>query len=531
MQTEAAGSARAESPGRSNDAFDQFPFPALLIGGDGAIRYANPTAAALAERLDGGIETLLPLYHETYVAEARKNPETAVAACTRAYDSDTVLQWSYRADGDGVTMFAADISGLSQFAHTLAASHDRLLRSETLLRRFIDHVPLAVAMFDRDMRYLIASRKWQQDFDFLPDDLDGRSHYELIAPPDSARARHARALMGETTPPVEVTYVRPDSGATEWLRTQALPWRRDDGEIGGVLIFAETITARKLAEAARARQQAALREQQKLEAIGTLAAGIAHEIGSPIQYVSDNLAFLESATTDLVGLIGAYRAALDGAGLPNDARRALADAESRIDLPFLRRECADAAAQARAGIETVSRIVAAIKTFASPGAPDAGPTDVNALIRDTVLLSRTRWKPVAEIDLDLDPTLPLILAHADQLGQALLNILVNAVQAIVDAGRPGRIDIRTRDRGSHAEIRIEDNGVGIPEARIGRIFDPFYTTRAPGGGSGQGLAIAQAIVARGHGGAIACESAPGAFTRFTVTLPYRSADAPEETSR
>lgn len=525
MLTEAAG-IDGEHPGR-RDAFDQFPFPALLIGADGGVRHANDAAIALAERIEGGLDALLPLQHAAYMEEARRSPGTAVAACTRAYDTDTVLQWSYRAADDHLTMFAADISGLSRFADSLAASHDRLLRSETLLRGFIEHVPLAVAMFDREMRYLLASRKWREDFDFLPADLEGRSHYQLVAPTDAARARHARALAGEPTPPVEITYTRPDTGATEWLRTQALPWRRDDGEIGGVLVFAEIITARKLADDARERRQAAQREQQKLEALGTLAAGIAHEIGSPIQYVSNNLAFLEGAAADLIALIGAYRAAIEGAALSDSARRSVAEAEASVDLPFLRRECADAAAQARAGVETVSRIVAAIKTFATPGGPDAGPADVNALVRDTVLLSRARWKPHATLDTDLDPTLPLVLAHADQLGQALLNIVVNAAQAIADAERPGRIGIRTRDRGSHVEIVVEDNGVGIPEARIGRIFEPFYTTRAPGGGSGQGLAIAHAIVTRAHGGEIACESRPGEYTRFTVSLPYRSPDRPE----
>ena len=240
---------------------------------------------------------------------------------------------------------------------------------------------------------------------------------------------------------------------------------------------------------------------------------------------------LEPVPPALIGLIGVYRSAIEGAPLSEATRNRVAEAEASVDLPFLRRECADAAVQARAGVESVGRIVAAIKAFASPGGADAAPTDINALIRDTVLLSRPRWKPLADLDLDLDPTLPLVLARADQLGQALLNILVNAAQAIADAERPGRIGIRTRNRDSQVEIHIEDNGVGIAENRIGRIFEPFYTTRAPGSGSGQGLAIAHAIVTRAHGGTISCESAPGVFTRFTVTLPYRSPAPPEALSR
>lgn len=512
-----------------NDSFDQYPFPTLQLGGDGAIRHANPTARDLAARLDGGLRAMLPLYHVTYMAEARKRPETTITACTRAYDTDTVMQWSYRADAnaDTVMMFAADISSISQFADTLAESHDRLLRSETLLRRFIDHVPLAVAMFDRDMRYLLVSRKWRQDFDFLPDDLVGKPHYQYIPPSEDTRARHTRALAGQPTTPVEIAFIRPDSGATEWLRTQALPWRRDDGEIGGILIFSETITAQKIADAERERRQQRLRVQQKMEALGTLSAGIAHEIGSPVQYISDNLDFLDAAASDLIDLIATYRAALDGAAVSEDARRRVAEAEASVDLPFLRRECASAAAQARAGVETVTRIVGAVKTFANPGGGEPAPSDINAVIRDALLLSSTRWKPVAQVETDLDATLPTVLAHADQLGQALLNILINAVQAVSDANRPGRIAISTRDRGTHVEIRIEDNGIGIPQSRIGRIFEPFFTTRGPGCGSGQGLSIAHAIVARAHGGDIVCESEAGVYTRFIVTLPYRSTASQE----
>jgi PAS domain S-box-containing protein len=525
MSMDAAGNADLARVVAQDESLDHFPFPALHLRPDGHIAGANRAARDLADRIDCGLAELLPLYHATYAAEARKRPGQPIAACTRAYDPETVLQWSYQqGEDDVITMFAADISGLSRLAEHLAESQDRLLQSECLLRRFIDHVPIAVAMFDRDMRYLLASRKWLEDFNFISKDFIGKSHYSLIAIPEAIRARHRRALQGETPPTAEMVFTRPDSGAQEWVHSQVLPWRREDGEIGGVLVFAEVITARKLAEEARERRQATARQQQKMESLGTLAAGIAHEIGSPIQYINDNLGFLEGATADLVALIGTYRAALESATLPETVRRRVAKAEAAADLAFLRTECAAAASQARAGVETIGRIIGAVKTFVNPAEDGAAPADLNAVIRDALLLSRNRWQPVAETRVDLDDTVPLILAHTDQLGQAILNIVVNAAQAISDANRPerGTISVRSRDCGSHVEVEIADNGVGIAPQHLARVFEPFFTTRAPGQGSGQGLSIAHAIVTRAHGGELRVESQPGQSTRFTIVLPYEN---------
>jgi len=527
MSMDAAGHADLARVMAQDEALDHFPFPALDLRSDGVILNANRAARQLAAKLNGGIEDLLPLYHVTYVAEARKKAGQAVAACTRAYDPETVLQWSYQLGCDDVVMmFAADISGLSHLAEKLADTQDRLLQSESLLRRFIEHVPIAVAMFDRDMRYLLASRKWLEDFSFMSEDFIGKSHYSRIPIPEAQRERHRLALGGETPPTAEMVFTRPDTGTQEWVLSQVLPWRRDNGEIGGVLVFAEIITARKIAEDARERRQATVRQQQKMEALGTLAAGIAHEIGSPIQYINDNLGFLEGATSDLIALIGTYRAALDSAAISAAARERIAAAEAKVDLAFLRSECTAAAGQARGGVETIGKIIGAIKTFANPAEEDAAPADINAVIRDALLLSRNRWQSVAETRVDLDDTLPLVLAHADQLGQAILNIVVNAAQAIAEAKRSdrGTISVRSRDRGSHVEIEIVDNGVGIAEQHLGRVFEPFFTTRAPGQGSGQGLSMAHAIITRAHGGELRVESQPGQSTRFTVILPYEKSD-------
>jgi PAS domain S-box-containing protein len=396
--------------------------------------------------------------------------------------------------------------------------------SESVLRRFVEHVPVAAAMFDRQMRYLLVSRRWYADFDFLPPNLEGLCHYDVVPIAEQWGERHRRALTGEDMATVETSFVRPDNGKTEWITTQSLPWTRDDGEIGGILIFAERITAKKEAEVAEERRQALLRHQQKMEALGTLAGGIAHEINSPIQYISDNLAFLENAVSDIVRLIDAYRGALAECSPPPEIKRHVAEAERTADLAFLYAETGESVRQALTGIRSISRIVSAIKTFSHPGHFERSPVDINAVIRDAVVVSRNQWKHLATVEEDLDEPLPLVMGHGDQLGQSVLNLIVNSLQAIEDAGKTGkgRILLSSRSFADRVEIRVEDDGIGIPAHLIDKIYDPFFTTKAPGRGTGQGLSIAHAIVTRGHGGTIRCESEPGRFTRFTICLPLGS---------
>lgn len=418
---------------------------------------------------------------------------------------------------------------------TVSAGHGNIrtteaMPHESLLRRFVEHVPVAAAMFDREMRYLLVSRRWYSDFTFLPRRLEGLCHYDVVPPAEQWRERHRRALAGEDMPPVEVSFVRPDNGQTEWIVTQSLPWTQEDGAIGGILIFAEIVTARREAEAAEEQRQATLRHQQKMEALGTLAGGIAHEINSPIQYISNNLGFLETAVADIVRLVDAYRGALAESSPPPEVKHHIAGAERAADLAFLHAEVGESVRQALAGVRSISRIVTAIKTFSHPGTAERAPVDVNSVIRDAVVVSHNQWKHVAEVEEDLDDSLPAILGHGDQLGQVVLNLIVNALHAIEDAGKPGkgRIRLSSHDRTDGLEIRVEDNGIGVPPHLIDKIFEPFFTTKAPGRGTGQGLSIAHSIVARGHGGTIRCESDPGRYTRFTIRLPYRMMDADDD---
>ncbi len=277
----------------------------------------------------------------------------------------------------------------------------------------------------------------------------------------------------------------------------------------------------------RATQQSLL-QAQKLESVGALAAGIAHEINTPIQYVGDNVRFLRDAFSDLVEVqqaAGALAAAqCDGLVEAADAYRAALEA---ADVEFLVEEVPPAVEQTLEGVQRVASIVRALKDFAHPGSDELTPTDLNRARENTTTVARNEWKYVAELDLDLDPELPLVPALAGPLNQAFLIIIVNAAQAIAEvigetADTPetlGRILVRTTADEECAEIRISDTGGGIPESVRDRIFDPFFTTKEVGTGSGQGLPIARKVVVEQHQGSLEFEVEPGIGTTFVIRLP------------
>jgi signal transduction histidine kinase len=271
--------------------------------------------------------------------------------------------------------------------------------------------------------------------------------------------------------------------------------------------------------------QMELLNAQKLEAIGGLAAGIAHEINTPIQYVSDNTHFVEESLTGLLDvasaashLADAVRDVSEVAGLVE----AYNDVAGKADIEFLSEEIPGAIEESLEGIDQVASIVKALKSFAHPGSSVKTEEDLNEIITTTAAIARNEWKYVADMDLDgLDSTLPKVPVLSGPLKQVILNMIVNASQAIgetADDGEKGLISISTGIEDDHAIIRISDTGGGIPESIQDRILEPFFTTKDVGKGSGQGLAIAQSIVEK-HEGALSFQSSPGSGTTFSVALP------------
>jgi PAS domain S-box-containing protein len=289
----------------------------------------------------------------------------------------------------------------------------------------------------------------------------------------------------------------------------------------GILLLGNETTQQKILESQ-------LLQAQKLESIGQLAAGIAHEINTPAQYVGDNVRFLLEAYEDLEPIHALYDQLLSnlrGENPTEDLVRTIETAVEQADLGYLRQEVPKAARQSLEGIERISRIVRAMKDFSHPGTDVKTDIDLNKAIESTITVARNEWKYVAEMVTDFDPALPFVPCLPAEINQVVLNIIINASHAVSDALKrsgsetKGTISISTSALGDNAEIRICDTGTGIPENIRSKIFDPFFTTKEVGRGTGQGLAISRSVVVDKHGGTITFDSEIGKGTCFIIRLP------------
>jgi PAS domain S-box-containing protein len=327
-------------------------------------------------------------------------------------------------------------------------------------------------------------------------------------------------------------------GSTFWLGVAIRPICDDTGRLTHSVAVGADITAKreeirkkeelqhKLLEKMKERERMVIELQlaQKLESVGRLAAGIAHEINTPIQYVGDSVHFLRSAYDDFNHLIDCWREGIDS--LPDDpVRNALrfeiAESTKKYDLDFLRDQIPKAFERTFDGVERVTNIVKAMKEFAHPDADEQSPSDLNRALQTTLLVASNEYKYLATVHTDL-AELPHIVCNIGELNQVFLNLIVNAAHAIHDAGKDlnsGEIKISTALVGDAAVIRISDNGCGVPAENLSKLYDPFFTTKEVGRGTGQGLAITHSILVDRHGGDISVQSSVGVGTEFTLRLP------------
>jgi len=328
----------------------------------------------------------------------------------------------------------------------------------------------------------------------------------------------------------EETFWRKD-GTSFPAEFVSAPIREGDRTIGVVLTFRDISEHRML--------EAQLRQAQKLESIGQLAAGIAHEINTPTQYIGDNTRFIQDAFTDVRSVLESYRDVMEAIERGEDPSPWVAALASRIkeaDLEYLLEEIPRAVGQSLEGVERVAKIVHSMKEFSHPGGEEKQAVDINAAIESTATVSRNEWKYVADLVTEFDPDLPPVQCLPGDFNQVILNLLVNAAHAIQDAlpkGGTGKgtITVSTRRDGEWAEIRVADTGTGIPEKIRGKLFDPFFTTKEVGRGTGQGLAIAHSVVTEKHGGTLTFETEVGRGTTFCVRLPLLGNAPAQENTR
>jgi len=267
-----------------------------------------------------------------------------------------------------------------------------------------------------------------------------------------------------------------------------------------------------------------LSHAQKMESIGHLAAGIAHEINTPIQYVGDNVSFLQHVLSETLDV---YRSIVDSCkndGYPDcPVRDEICKTIEDFDFEFYSSESKEAFEQTLDGIDRVSKIVKAMRTFSHPGSSEKNLIDINKSLETTIIISRNEWKYTCTVETDFEQDMPEIYGYHDDLNQVFLNMIINASHAIEEKfkskSKLGLIKIKTETSGNKIIISISDNGMGISKENLSKIFNPFFTTKTVGKGTGQGLSICHSIIVDKHEGHIDLQSKEGEGTTFIITLP------------
>jgi len=404
-------------------------------------------------------------------------------------------------------------------------------RSEAKLRQLstaVEQSPVAVVITDTSGNMTYVNRKFTEGTGYTLEEAIGKNP-RILNTGHSPREVYAelwdtilqgREWHGEFCN-------KKKNGEIFWEAATITPIFDEKNNITHFLAVKEDITERRALESE-------LRQAQKLEGIGQLAAGIAHEINTPTQFVTDNLTFLKESWDSAFPLLALYRTIIreNVALLPEEAAAKLASGERQCDMDFIGEEVPHAIAQSLDGARRVASIVRAMKEFSHPDSADKTETDLNRAIESTIIVARNEWRYVAEVVTRFDETLPPVVCYPGEVNQVILNIVVNAAHSIREKlngkGR-GTITICTRQREELAEIAISDTGTGIPEHIQTRIYEPFFTTKEVGTGTGQGLALAHSVVTRKHQGKIWFETEIGKGTTFFIHLPI--GETPDEAAK
>lgn len=432
----------------------------------------------------------------------------------------------------GFPIFDED-GNLSQIAGTVVditeqkKSEERLARLKILYEHILYAAGEGIYGLDKNGNIMFINPAATNMLGFESYELIGKSHHDLI--------HHTKAdgsiYKVEDCPIYKAIY-----DAKIHQTHDEVFWRKDktsfpvefvstpildinNSIVGAVVVFRDISIRKQMA--------AELHMAQKLESVGQLAAGIAHEINTPAQYVGDNIHFLNEGFQDIITVLNKYselrNANVNESTYTNNVNQ-IEEIIEKIDLNYLLEEMPLALTQSQEGIQNISNIVKAMKEFSHPGSDGKDLVDLNHIIENTVTVTRNEWKYVAKVELDLDENLPAVPCYAQNLGQVFMNLIVNAAHAIadvidIDKNELGTISISTIKIDDEIEIKIRDTGKGIPEKIKNKIFDPFFTTKGVGKGTGQGLAIARSAITDKHNGAINCISETGKGSTFFIRLP------------
>ncbi len=407
---------------------------------------------------------------------------------------------------------------------------EQLLReSEERWRTLVANSQEMVLLLDEERRFAYVNPAVKRWLGYEPDTLIGSALGFATHPDDAAAVNEAFEQIASEESVSLRHRLRHQDGSWHTLES-TLVAVTDAPAIGAVLITSRDVTERVALDQDRERLELDRRVSQRLEAVGQLAAGIAHEINTPLQFVGDSLTFLKEAADELVTLTGLYRNTLyTDAPIPvEERRRAMQQAEEDADVDYLCERIPAAFARTADGIDRMRSIVLAMKRFSHASNTDAALADINEAIETTLAVCRNEYKYVANVVVELGE-LPPIACNVGELNQVFLNLIINAAQAIEEkvagSGEQGQIRISTRLDEGNVLIEIADDGAGIAPELQDRIYEPFFTTKQVGKGTGQGLALARTTIER-HSGSLECASAPGQGTTFAIRLPLQESSTP-----
>lgn len=386
-----------------------------------------------------------------------------------------------------------------------------LRQTEDRVKTIIESAPLIVFTLDKDGVITFCDGRTLSRFGTTSKDIEGRRAVDTMPNHPEGHAAIAEALAGR---PSKVHLQFGDLH----LDVCYSPVFDASGQPNGATGVAIDVTeSRKL--------EAQLIHARKMESIGHLAAGLAHEVNTPTQYIADNTRFIRDNFHMLRGMLRLAKEAVRG-----DLQNEFLQVWKQADMDYLLDEIPAALEQSLEGLKRVSQIVKSMKQFSHPGTQDFQWADLNEQIESTLTVTRNEWKFVARVETDFDPGLPKVWCAPAELNQVVLNMIVNASHAIADSIAAGKYDqgcirITTRSVGESVEIAISDDGNGIDKAIQGKIFDPFFTTKDPGKGTGQGLALAHSVIVDMHRGTLSVDSTLGVGTTFTIQLPKEGASS------
>ena len=394
---------------------------------------------------------------------------------------------------------------------------DALAHERNVLRTMIDLIPAFIYAKDAQSRFTAANKLVATRMGATPDQLIGKTDFDFF-PREMAEKffNDEQALLKSGKPLLDCEEVVHDktSGTDRIILTSKVPLHDEAGNLTGVVGTGYDITERKAAEERMA-------SSERHESIGRLAAGVAHEINTPIQYLSDSVSFINEGVQELLAHFDELHDSLTPKPAPDD------------DIEYLRAELPPALARVADGLTRIAEIVRSMKDFAHADQHEMSAVDLNRAVNSTLVVARSEYSAFADIETDFAP-LPLVTCHGGQINQVLLNLIVNSSDAIADVvkaqGGRGKISVRTRHEGEHVVISLTDTGGGIPESVRARIFDPFFSTKEVGRGTGQGLAIVRNVIVKGHSGKLDFETEVGKGTTFIIRLPIAPLDAATDNS-